>query len=79
MQFIHLLLHAWNSKLQVAGIFCDHTKAFCCVNHDILIEKLKYYAVNERGIDWIKSNLHNRRQRVDSLLIIFKFTPLHEK
>jgi len=45
------ILHTWNSKLQVAGIFCDYTKAFSCVNHDILIEKLKYYDVNERGID----------------------------
>jgi hypothetical protein len=31
----------------------------------ILIEKLKYYGVTETGIDWIKSYLHNRRQRVD--------------
>jgi hypothetical protein len=35
------------------------------VNHDILIEKLKYYGVNKTGIDWIKSYLHNRKQRVD--------------
>jgi hypothetical protein len=31
----------------------------------MLIEKLKYYGVNETGIDWIKSCLHNRKQRVD--------------
>jgi len=31
----------------------------------MLIEKLKYYGVNETGIDWFKSCLHNRRQRVD--------------
>jgi hypothetical protein len=30
------ILQAWNSKLQVAGIFCDLAKAFDCVNHDIL-------------------------------------------
>jgi hypothetical protein len=40
-------------------------KAFDCVNHDILIEKLKYYEVNEIGINWILSYLHNRKQRVD--------------
>ena len=47
------------------GIFCDLAMAFNCVNHDILIEKLKYYGTNETVIDWIKSYLHNRRQRVD--------------
>ena len=66
-------------ELQVAGIFCDLTNAVGCVNHDILIEKLKYYAVNETGIDWIKSYLHNRRQKLTSMLIIFKITPLHWK
>jgi len=62
---INGILQAWNSKLQVVGIFCDLAKAFNCVNHYILIEKLKYYGVNETGIDWIKSYLHNRRQRID--------------
>ena len=38
---INGILQAWNSKSQVAGIFCDLAKAFDCVNHDILIEKLK--------------------------------------
>jgi hypothetical protein len=51
--------------LQVAGIFCDLPKAFDCVNRDILIEKLKYYEVNETGINWIRSYLQNRKQRVD--------------
>jgi hypothetical protein len=53
------------SKLQVVGIFCDLAKAFDCVNNDTFIEKLKYNGVNETGIGWIKSCLHNRRQRVD--------------
>ena len=59
------ILQAWNSKLQVAGIFCDLAKAFDCVSHDILVEKLKYYGVNETGVKWIRSYLNNRRQRVD--------------
>jgi len=62
---INGILQAWNNKLQVVWIFCDLAKAFSCVNHDILIEKLKYYGVIETGVDWIKSYLHNRRQRVD--------------
>ena len=60
---INGILQAWNNKLQVVEIFCDLSKAFNCVNYDILIEKLKYYGVNETGIDWIKFCLQNRRQK----------------
>ena len=48
---INGILQAWNKKLQVVGIFCHLAKAFDCVNHDALIEKLKYYGVNETGVD----------------------------
>jgi hypothetical protein len=48
---INGIFQAWNSKLQVFGLFCDLAKAFDCVNHDILIEKIKYYGVHETGID----------------------------
>jgi uncharacterized protein YutD len=58
------IFQAWNNKLQVAGIFCDLTKAFDYVNHGILIEKLKYYGVYQTGGNWFKSSLHNTIQRV---------------
>ena len=63
--FINGILQAWNSKSQVAGIFCGLAKALDCVNRDILIEKLQYYRVSETGIDWTKSYLHNIKQTVD--------------
>jgi hypothetical protein len=36
---------ALDSKKFVAGIFCDLTKAFDSVNHEMLIAKLKFYGV----------------------------------
>jgi hypothetical protein len=44
-----------------------------------LIEKLKYYGVYEKGIDWIKSFLHNRRQKeLTSMLIIHIYSSTWE-
>jgi hypothetical protein len=43
-------------------IFLDLNKAFDCVNHDILIRKLKLYGCGENTLCWFKSYLINQRQ-----------------
>ena len=53
-----------NKKSSVCGIFCDLTKAFDTVNHNILINKLEYYGIVGRFGELIKSYLSNRYQRV---------------
>jgi hypothetical protein len=54
---------AWNKKIHIGGIFCDLTKDFDCVNHDILIAKLEHYGIQETTLNWFKSYLINRKQR----------------
>jgi hypothetical protein len=49
-----------NNKLLVGGIFCDLEKAFDCVNHDILLSKLKYYGISDKDFRLYQAYLDNR-------------------
>ena len=46
-------------------LFIDLKKAFDTVNHDILVEKLKYYGIDGNELLWFKSYLTNRSQAVN--------------
>jgi len=54
------ILNAVNNKLLVGGIFCDLEKAFDCVNHDILLYKLKFYGISDKALQLYQSYLGNR-------------------
>jgi hypothetical protein len=58
------ILSQINKKTSVCGIFCDLTKVFDTVNHDILMTKLEYYGTVGKFGELIKSYLNNRYQRV---------------
>jgi hypothetical protein len=49
-----------NNKLPVGGIFYDLEKAFDCVNHEILLSKLKFYGTNDKDFRLYQSYLNNR-------------------
>ena len=57
------ILNAMNKKLLVGGIFCDLEKAFDCVDHDILLSKLKFYGINGKDLALYHSYLDNRHCR----------------
>ena len=48
----------------VGGIFCDLNKAFDCINHAVLLEKLKFYWVSGKFYNLVKSYLDGRYQKV---------------
>ena len=54
------ILNAMNDKLYVGGILCDLEKAFDCVNHEILLSKLKFYGINGINYTLYQSYLENR-------------------
>ena len=58
------ILTALNNKQTVGGIFCDLHKAFDCINHALLPEKIKFYGVSGKFYNLIKSSLDGRYQKV---------------
>jgi hypothetical protein len=43
-------LNAMNNELLLGGIIYDLDKTFDCVNHDILLSKLKFYRIRDKDL-----------------------------
>jgi len=48
----------------VGGLLCDLQKAFDCVNHEILLVKMKFYWISAIDNKLMRSCLENRYQRI---------------
>ena len=63
--FINNILNKLQKKNNtVGGIFLDLQKAFDCVDHDILLNKLNNYGIMGGFFKLINNYLQNRYQRV---------------
>jgi len=58
------VLSSLNLRQQIGGIFCDLSKAFDCVNHKILLAKLCHYGIRGVSLNWFKTYITNRKQKV---------------
>ena len=65
LDFIKTVEEAIESNQYAIGIFCDLSKAFDTLNHDILLKKLDHYGIRGTANLWFKSYLSERRQYVE--------------
>ena len=62
---INYISSAINEDNYVLGVFIDLRKAFDVCSHDILISKLHHLGIRGKALDWFRSYLSSRSQRVD--------------
>uniref|UniRef100_A0A1B6MGA2 Reverse transcriptase domain-containing protein n=1 Tax=Graphocephala atropunctata TaxID=36148 RepID=A0A1B6MGA2_9HEMI len=58
------VLQGFGNHNSTLATLCDLTKAFDCVSHDILINKLQHYGITGVELKFFRSYLENRTQRV---------------
>ena len=55
---------AMDMRLLTLQVLLDHSKAFDCVHHGLLLAKLKYFGFSDSAIGWFSSYLTGRSHRV---------------
>lgn len=65
LKLCDFIVEGFEGERIVASTFCDLSKAFDCVSHDILTEKLKYYGLNDLSTKLISEYLLDRRQTTE--------------
>ena len=67
---INEILKAMNNSLSVGGIFCHLEKAFDCVNHEILVDKLQFYRIKGKFLVLMQSYLRGSYQKVIFIVVL---------
>uniref|UniRef100_A0A1B6LG28 Reverse transcriptase domain-containing protein n=2 Tax=Graphocephala atropunctata TaxID=36148 RepID=A0A1B6LG28_9HEMI len=64
IKLVEQILGCFEDKELAAVTFCDLSKAFDCVSHELLVNKLQYYKIEGSALKIFQSYLKNRKQYV---------------
>ena len=65
LDFVQTIEEAIESGQYAIGVFCDLSKAFDTLNHEILLQKLSHYGIRGIANEWFRSYLKDRKQYVE--------------
>lgn len=66
LNFVEKTIACFEKGEYLVTTFCDLSKAFDCVQHNLLIQKLKRYNFDNNSLNLVTSYLQNRTQKVKS-------------
>ena len=67
LQFTRDIARNFDNGRFTLGVFIDLSKAFDTVDHQILLNKLKHYGVNEKTLAWLQSYLFQRKPYIENI------------
>ena len=70
------ILKCFDKKKYTIGVFLDFSKAFDCINHEILLRKLSHYGIRGTALKLLESYLSDRHQYVQYNNSKSQFKPL---
>ena len=76
------LLEDWREALDknqyIAAVLMDLSKAFDCLPHDILLDKLPAYGISSHSVSLLKSYLSNIKQQIKVNRVLSSWADIHK-
>ena len=76
LEIIDMLLNQLNKHKMPINLYLDLANAFDSLNHDIHLDKLAYYGVENKAKHLLESYLSNRKQFAQIVEIVSKIKPI---